>query len=327
MRRKSGYLLLAYLLLAQAAVVASEPSADELLQKMIHAVEFLNYEGTFIYRHGDKLETMQILHARDERGQREHLLSLTGEPREIIKDEHVLTCTLSGNHSMMLEPRRQRTILPASIPSYGLGSQGHYRLQLNDRQRVAGLACRSLYILPNDPYRYGHRLCIEEQRGMLLKSEILDQAGQTIEQVMFTNIHFPEHVPDERFQSVISGDHLTRHEIKTQGYPRSAPDPHWQIGNIPAGFQIKSVMRRPMDASAQPVQHLVLHDGLASISIFIARADTADALFMGATQSGALHAVAVVRGEHQITVLGEVPEATVRMIADSISYAGNRGAP
>lgn len=324
--RRSGYFLLAYLLLAHTAVIAGELDADKLVQRMIHAVEFLNYEGTFVYLHGDKVETMQIVHARDERGQREHLISLTGERREIIKNDHILTCTLSDTQSILIEPRGKRSVLPASIPSYRLTRQTHYRFELDGIQRIAGLACRVLNIIPADQHRYGHRLCIEEERGMLLKSEILSHTGVTIERVMFTNITFPESIPDERFESVIQGDDLIRHEMSTKGHSFHRPaDPHWQVGNIPLGFNIKSVSRRPIAMNHHPVQHLVLSDGLATISIFITKADTTEELFMGTTQSGALHAVAIIRGEYQITVLGEVPEATVRMIAESVTYdAGNR---
>ncbi|HSP01368.1 MAG TPA: MucB/RseB C-terminal domain-containing protein, partial [Thioalkalivibrio sp.] len=63
----------------------------------------------------------------------------------------------------------------------------------------------------------------------------------------------------------------------------------------------------------------VLSDGLATVSVFISRAGLDD-LYMGVTQSGALHAMAVPAGEYQITVVGEVPEPTVRMIADSVRH-------
>jgi len=311
--------LMACSLMAASPLWASDHRADDLLDRMTRAVQSLNYEGTFVYIHGQKTETMQIVHAWDERGERERLLSLTGEPREVIRDENVLTCVWPASRSVVIEPRRSRLGgLPAAIPDREFGPDSPYSIQMEGEQRIAGLTCRSVAIIPRDGLRYGHRLCIDEDSGMLLKSEMLDHQGNTIEQFMFTSIQFPEHVADERFEAEMQGEGFTTHRVDSQsGLP---PDEGWRVGDIPDGFRVTSVTKRPMAANLNPVQHMVLSDGLATVSVFISRAGSLDDLYMGVTQSGALHAMAVPAGEYQVTVVGEVPEPTVRMIADSVRH-------
>jgi sigma-E factor negative regulatory protein RseB len=316
--------LLACSLLAPPVLFADDHRADMLLARMIKAVESLSYEGTFVYIHGQKTETMQIVHTMDERGQRERLVSLTGEPREVIRDDNILTCIWPDSRSVVIEPRRSRLGgLPAAIPDRGFGPDSPYHFSLEDEQRIAGLPCRSVRIDPKDDLRYGHRLCINEESGMLLKSEMLDHEGTTIEQFMFTSIQFPSHMPDERFEPVMKGEGFSTYRVETQpGHSDLPPDPGWTVRHIPDGFHLTSVTKRPMAANLNPVQHLVLSDGLATVSVFISRAPSPDDLHMGVTQSGALNAMALPAGDFQVTVVGEVPGKTVRMIADSVAHEG-----
>jgi sigma-E factor negative regulatory protein RseB len=312
-------------LLASPAAWAGDHRADLLLERMIKAMENLSYEGIFVYIHGYKTETMQIVHTRDERGQRERLLSLTGEPREVIRDENILTCIWPASRSVVIEPRRSRLGgLPAAIPDRGFGPDSPYSFSLGEEQRIAGLPCRTLRIDPQDDLRYGHRLCINEESGMLLKSEMLDHEGNTIEQFMFTSIQFPALISDERFQPVMKGEGFSTYRVETQpGHSELPPDPGWTVADVPAGFHLTSVIKRPMAANQNPVQHMVLSDGLATVSVFISLAPSLDDLHMGITQSGALNAMAVPVGDYQVTVVGEVPRATVRMIADSVTHEGD----
>ena len=43
-------------------------------------------------------------------------------------------------------------------------------------------------ITPRDQYRYGYRFWLEEQSGMLLRSALLDQEGEAIQQLSFVDI-------------------------------------------------------------------------------------------------------------------------------------------
>jgi len=62
------------------------------VQKMSDAMRNLNYQGDFVYLHENRLEGMRISHYRDEHGEKERLISLNGEAREVIRDNQNLTC-------------------------------------------------------------------------------------------------------------------------------------------------------------------------------------------------------------------------------------------
>jgi len=300
----------------------SGQDAKAWLDKMADAVQSLNYEGTFIFARGDKMDTMHIVHGRDAQGIRERLTTLTGEEREVIRDRGVLTCVWPHKNAVTVEATRARKHgIPTTIPSSTQGLDEHYRLSVHGRGRIAGTTCRKLSIAPRDNLRYGHRLCIAEDSGMLLESMLLDARGQPIEKVMFTSLELRDQIPDAHFApTMIEADHVWHRAGPRQQPFQMKSDPGWQIARKPPGFEVTSVSKRVIAASPQPVQHMILTDGLASVSVFIARPMERTAFFKGTTQSGALNAFARSVNDYQITVVGEVPADTVRMIGQSMAY-------
>ena len=76
-----------------------------------------------------------------------------------------------------------------------------------------------------------------------------------------------------------------------------------------------------MSAVKNPVQHMILTDGLVSVSIFISKVDDPQNVYKGAHTKGVINAYARDLNQHQITVVGEVPGRTVRKIGESIFYS------
>ncbi|HDP89046.1 MAG TPA: transcriptional regulator [Thioalkalivibrio sp.] len=298
------------------ALAFATDDARQWLDRMSHAVQSLSYEGTFVYSHDGRMETMQIVHALGPDGPRERLVSLSGEAREMIRDHGVLTCIWPGSRSVVVEPARSSKGLARPMQGQGAPIEDNYALSVSDRKRVAGLDCRLVEVRPRDAYRFGYRLCIAEDNAMLLKSTMLDEAGKPIEQLMFTSIAFDEVIAPERFNSP-----------QVEATPRPEPvsgnhpvDQGWQFSSLPPGFALQSVVSRPMHEGGEPVQQMIISDGLASVSVFIADPKADDQYYQGVTGTGALHAFARVVDGRQVTVVGEVPEVTVRLIGDALVY-------
>ncbi len=313
-----------FAILALPSAAEASQGAKTWLDKMSSAVERLSYEGTFIFMHGGQVDTMRIVHERTEEGVREHLIALTGEAREFIRDKGELTCVWPHQNSVVVENARAQHGIPASIPTDTDQLDDYYRFKVVGSDRIAGLICYEVAILPRDQLRYGHRLCVAEDSGMLLRSVMLDAAHIPIEEVMFTSIKLRDSIPDHQFEPVmIEKDdvwHRTEDDLVAANLK---PDPDWRIGRMPPGFEVTGNMKRIIAANPDPVQHMILSDGLASVSVFIAKPRSPAAIFEGLTRSGALNAFGRSLEGYQITVVGEVPERTVRMIGLSVRHRPN----
>lgn len=326
MRATSILCLVLALALVSADASARDETAAELIGRMIAALDKLNYEGSFVFVHDQNLEAMNVIHGTGDSGVRERLTALTGEPRELIRLDDNLICLRPSEESSCLEPRKTFQGLPGVMPlrQDNRSLRRHYRMVLGEEERVAGLPCVRVSIVPRDELRYGHRLCIHDSTGMLLHAQLIDPLGQVMEQFMFTQVVFFDELPEERFLPDDSREAFQVLNMKMQQGDADGglmeADESWTLDRLPRGFALTGVSRRQIPGESHPVQHMVVSDGIASVSIFIARPENPEDLLQGITRSGALHALAVPLDDYQITVLGEVPVATVRMIAESVRH-------
>lgn len=299
---------------------ADQADLQQLLSKMNQTLERGNYEGTFVFMHNGNVETMSIVHGYSDSGVREKLVSLTGDAREVIRDQDVLTCIWPRDKLVVIETASATHGLPSSLPTNLKEMAFHYKLTEVGQARIAGHDCTMVRFEPLDELRYGHELCLEVEQGMVLESKTFDVSGKTIENMMFTSFRMRESVPEKLFQPSV---HLNDYTWKTASIELNGemlPDQAWKIEELPPGFSLQSVSRRLMSASNNPVQHMVLTDGLASVSVFISKVDDPENMYKGAHKQGVINAYARDINQHQITVVGEVPQGTVKMIGSSITY-------
>ncbi len=304
--------------MAQQANCA-EPDARQWLERMSMASQSLNYQGTFVYQHQGSLEAMRIVHARDETGERERLLSLTGPKREVLRDNQVVTCILGDRQAVVVNKSRPRSPFPVSFPTELMDLEQHYRFSVLNSDRVAGLNCRVVAVEPRDEYRYGRRLCVHDDSYLLLRFELTDAKGDAIEQVMFTAVEFPETIANQTLLPDLDGADFTWHrEPKDQPPAGSDADSRWQVSKVPDGFMLIDHSWHQLSADDPGVEHWVYSDGLASVSVYMEKSLKDNEVYSGVSHRGALNAYGTMVGGYYVTVVGDVPRQTVELIGKSV---------
>lgn len=306
--------------MVSAIAAPTKKSARAWLSVMSEAVKTLNYEGVFIYIHGKKIESMKIIHQADARGERERLLSLNGAAREIIRDNSSLTCILPDNKAVVVEKSRPRKYIPEALLKINHKLEVHYKLAVIGNDRVAGKPVKVIAIIPRDKFRYGHRIWIDKKTGMLLRSDVVNEKGVAVEQFMFTHINIMKKINDASLKPAISGKDFTWYRPKNNS--KSAIAKHrerqWKVTGMPAGFKQKMYAEHALPTSRMPVDHFVLTDGLSSVSVYVEKTMDTRKLLKGTTSMGAVNAFGRVVQGYQVTVMGEVPMATVILIGRSV---------
>ena len=312
----------ALLILCTPAWAANNDAAALNLLKAMHgAGRQLNYQGTFVYMNGGKMESMRIYHRVDDKGDHDRMVHLNGSTREVIRDGDKVTCILSDKksvHVSKLDDGAQH-ILSALPSNFGEFTQ-YYSFALAGQDRVAGRATKVVHVDPLDKFRYGYRFWLDAENGLLLKSQVLAEDGQPIEQLMFTSIEIVREISPDLLKSELKGEHYTVTEDKSEDAVGSDAVLNWRVAHPPLGFLSTGHNTRHVAAGGVPTHHIVLSDGLASVSVYIEKLDASKKRFVGSSYMGAVNIHGVVVDEHQITVVGEVPAATVKMVADSIQF-------
>lgn len=296
----------------------------DLIRNMSSAMQGLSYSGSFVYAHGGELESMQIVHSNDNGVQRERLLSLNGEAREIVRNAGNVICIWPGSKSVAVSKASPRTPFPEFEPHQLAQLERLYVFKHKGMGRVAGREVEVVDIKPLDSYRYGYRLWIDAETFLMLRSVMRDNSGAIIEQVMFTEVEYSDNIPASAFNLSTEGE---RHEwMADLDKPLMPVEPITDIPGveqleIPDGFELMSdkVLMLPENSV---VRRIMYTDGLASLSVYIAPGGVAQNELQGLSGMGAVHAYGVTQDNWHVTVVGEVPKPAVMMMGDSLVLAG-----
>jgi sigma-E factor negative regulatory protein RseB len=245
--------------------------ARAYLNKMSEALQSLNYHGKLVYIHDGDVESLQLVHKRDEQGEYERLVHLSGTAREVIRNNDVVTCYLPDSQSVLVGKRRFDNHLFAKLTTDFDKFVEHYHFTIDGEGRVAGQHATIVLIKPKDSFRYGYRLWIAKDNSLLLKSDLLNTEGKILEQLVFVELNVVEEIPTAMLEPAVSGESYTWHNDKedSQHKENLVTDSRWQIGKMPTGFFVTGRTTQTMKDANHPVDHMVVSDGLASISIYI----------------------------------------------------------
>ncbi len=313
-------LLPLFLLVLPSLLLADDTSqqAQLLINQMSQASRDLNYDGIFVYRRGSRMDTMRLIHKSGEEGEFERMVSLTGQTREVIRDGKSVTCIFPDNQSMLIKRSQPKQFIAAQLPNPIEKIADYYEFSLAGQDRVAGRTAWLINISPKDDYRYGYQLWIDEDTKLLLKSELKDDSGWAIEQIVFTHLEVLDSVPDELLKPSISGQGYTWYSGSTEDMPVSVSKNGWQVKTMPAGFSQSDHEIQALAENTLPVEHMVYSDGLALVSVFIEKVDNPAAEANVVSRRGGINTYATYNDGYQITAVGEVPGKTVELMAKSV---------
>lgn len=307
----------ALLLFPQISWAENDPMS--WLQKTASAAHRLNYDGTFIYQRGGRTETSRIVHLADEAGEHEKLESLDGPYSETIRHNDEIVSYFSENKSVIATRRKPGKSFPALLPKQFSGVGESYTVKLGEKERIAGHECQIILLEPRDAFRYGHRICADSMTGLPLRAAMLNEKNELVYQFTFAQITIGGVIDRGQFKP----GPAARNASNTTSPPQAMPaDAGWTVGQPPAGFKKIMGMKRTLPGKKSPVNHLVLSDDLVAVSVFIEPLTNVEKPLNGISGHGAVNVYGKPVAAHQVTVVGEVPAATVIQIGNSITYTG-----
>jgi sigma-E factor negative regulatory protein RseB len=303
---------------------AQRKSAAALLNRIHDAAQQQNYEGTFVYQRGATVQSSRITHvATRGDGEYESLESLDGAPRRMLRHDDDMYTFVPERHLLVVEHRQSKDSFPALLSTSGDQVLGNYEPKMLGADRVAGLDSQVLELDPKDAYRFAYKLWADAKTGLLLRAQTLDTDGQVLEQLSFSQVRIGGTIDKA---AIANGMRSTSGwtVVKPPVQPVDMEAQGWKITPTIPGFRLIRELRRPMASSQQgqppiPVDQAVYSDGLAAISIFVEPVEKSTRK-EGAGNSGATHVLVKRRGDFWITLLGEVPQATLQQFASTIEY-------
>lgn len=337
-QRFGGYRWVAMVLLAIAAThqpAMAEPSSqppgvDTLVQrrevnawlnKIHRAAQTQNYIGTFVYQRGSAMRSSRISHFADRGNEYEQLETLDGRPRKILRQNEDVYSFIPDHKIVFVEKRESKDAFPALLAASSNDVLNYYDPSTLPDERVAGYDCVVIDLKPKDDYRFGYRLWADKRTGLLLRAQTLDAQQHVLEQAFFSQINIG--VPSEK-SHILAGIRSMHgwHVVHPRITPADLSEAGWTIRADVPGFKKIRQVRRSMRLSpgSDPVDVLqaVYSDGMAGLSVFIEPATRKRKEGHGST--GATNILIKRQGDFWLTLVGEVPLATLQQFAANIEY-------
>ncbi|MFK7975579.1 MAG: MucB/RseB C-terminal domain-containing protein [Halioglobus sp.] len=286
------------------------PGADakalEWIGKMSDSAHQQSYHGVVTRERGSDLQVMRITRSIGENSSFESLTHLTGQSAKVERSGHPLDCVHPGHKVLALG---------ANLEAGSCEITQHYRFRMASNERVAGRDAVRVRVEPRDMYRYGYQLSLDAQTGLLLKTVVVSTKKRALEKFQFANVSF-----QSQADSLVEVDvsHTAGHpDPNGAGSDLLAPLP-WNVTWVPDGFVAT-------DSATGRASRRTYTDGLAVFSVFLEYIDGEIPPGEGLVRNGGTtsYTKGLTLDGHAllVTVIGEVPVYTVRMVAESIRWA------
>jgi sigma-E factor negative regulatory protein RseB len=300
-----------------AADSTSPAEGMRLLSAMANAAREINYDGTFVYKYGNHIETSRIWHLNDASGSYERLETLDGPLREVVRRNDEVVCYYPDRKLAKVEKWGITRRFPAVVSEQLAAIMANYAVRKGAIERVAGHDCRVTNLDPRDQLRYGHSYCAEVNSGLPLRARTVNERGETVELFAFTQVEIgaavsPEQVKS-RYDPAAPGWKLDQSAMTSA----TSKGQRWTVLNHPAGF--RKILETMRIIHGKQATQLVFSDGLAAFSVFVEPGIAGARAAQELAHQGAVNVFSRPHAGLVITALGEAPATTVMLFGNSVT--------
>lgn len=312
---------------AQSVAGGSEPAVESKVARAwllrIHeAASQRNFQGTFVVTSRGAVSSARIAHFREGSHQFERIDSLDGQPRHVFRHNDQVQTVWPQSRVAMLEQRDLVSSFPALLQAGDDRIIDLYDVRAQGEDRVAGHEANVLTLRPRDAHRFGYRLWADKASGLLLRADVLGERGERLESSAFSDVVIGVRSQPETVllpMKKLDGYRMLRPSFA----PTKLEAEGWTLRQTIPGFRQVSCVRRSLDATAEDdpqtpaVQavHTIFSDGLTYVSVFIEPFSSERHTKAVLTAVGATHTLMRQQGDWWVTVMGDVPAATLRAFA------------
>lgn len=303
---------------AASGVPAEPRNINDWLMRMHEASRNRSYVGTFVVSSGGAMSSARIWHVCDGTQQLEKVETLTGAPRTIFRHNDKVVTFMPDQKVVRAEKQESLGLFPQLLKSTDSHIADFYTARQEGSERVAGLEADIVALIPRDTMRFGYRVWVEQKKGMVIKLQTLDADGKVLEQAAFSELQLDAPVKLDKLAQMMA--RVDGYRIEKSGLVKTTASAEgWMLKTPVPGFQSMGCHKRPLAgrAGSDPMQW-VFSDGLASVSIFVESFDAGRHLKESRMSLGATQSLTRRVDAYWLTVMGEVPMATLGLFADGL---------
>ena len=303
-----------------SAVAMENEQAVSWLKRLSDSLNNLNFNTSFVVVKNNQAEPYHWFHGVSSDNKELEILSLLNGPRrDVLRRNEVVSYIEPEIPPYSVSASHISGPIPAIFSQDATKLVDNYEFISVGRSRVLGKSAQLIRIVSRDGHRLGHWLWLDMETGLPLKMAIITRKGQLLEQIQFTHLEITEHPADSLMQLAIA----ELPQVIT--IPETEPQELlWRVDWLPEGFERVRSNRHRIAHTKQPVEFMLFNDGLVDVSVYVSRSADKQRP-MEFVMNGATIVLNQVVNGFEVSVVGKIPSATAKAIADSVVLTS--GAP
>lgn len=311
-----------------SASVANSPI--DILSSAGQAARKQNFQGVVIYQGDRTLDSLRVIHRFKDDHESERITTLNGESRDLVREDDHIYCVLPKDRRLQIARPAFKGFLDQLTPDRLRELVAWYDFKPLGSSRVAGRTCVGAAVVPRDSFRYGYELWADQETGVPLKFSLIDPDGRVLEQVMFTEVQFPATIADDSFRlPPATAESRVEQKVVPPPLPlaplsaaAASEESQLTFAHLPPGYRVVVQKDEDLPDGSGKVTHTLITDGLSAVSVFSEEVHGEDRQLHGMIQRGSFQAYGRLVGALHVTIIGDAPAATMRMIGDNVQAAG-----
>jgi sigma-E factor negative regulatory protein RseB len=250
---------------------------------------------------------------------------VSGPARHVFRHNDVVQTVWPDSRVVRIEQRDFVMSFPALLQAGDDRIADFYDVQAQGGDRVAGHEANVLWVKPKDTHRYGYRLWADKASGLLLRADVLGERGELLESSAFSDVSIGvKSHPDSVLSAMkrLDGFKVFRPQLSATRLEAEG----WALRMAAPGFRQVSCVKRAMggvgpgehDDDGPQVVQSIFSDGLTHVSVFIEPFNGKRHAREMLASVGATQTLMRRNGDWWVTVVGDVPPATLRIFADNL---------
>jgi sigma-E factor negative regulatory protein RseB len=286
-------------------------SAKAWLNNMSQAMRVKQFKTSIIQLQADHIRPLVYIHGIVDNKEIALLEYLNGPPKSAVRVGNMVTFIEHDQSAYSVQAPRIQGIWPAALAGDLHQLEKGYQFVKGGRGRIAGRPGQMIRLLANDDNRYDAQVWIDMDTYLPLRFDTLNKDKQLLEQTMvieLIELAEPAKILIEAAKQEWPA--VMNQAERTDGK-------NWQFTWLPEGFDVVVRDHHRLIGSHEPVEYVALTDGLANISVYVARAGDNPMPNELLIRNG-LSMVVVKVGTLEVVAIGKVPSETLDKIANSL---------
>ena len=280
-----------------------------------------NYEGTMVYSAGGALSSSRVWHYCVGEQVYEKQEALDGRQQRIVRHNDSVHTLWPQARVAVVEKREALGAWSTTPQTVDPQALDQYELRPDGSARVAGREATVFLLEPRDALRYAQRLWADQATGLMLRADVIGPGAErpVIESTAFSEIEIGVKPQPETVLKAIR--RIDDYRIVRPRQKRTTLDAEgWALARPVSGFRLAGCLRRGMETAGEnePVLQAVFSDGLTHVSVVLEAYDAQRHRNEMQARQGATATLTRRRGDHWVTVVGDVPPSTLPLFADAI---------